>query len=103
MKPAHEELMRRLTLNDESALRDVMSGSAALQVLDDRSVALVQLAGLIATQGDPTSFRTLIDTAQAAGAGKDQILGVPTAVAPIVGSARIEAALPTILAALQDG
>ncbi len=89
MTPEHEELMRRLTLNDERVLSDVMSGTpTVLSLLDDRCTSLLQLAGLIATLGDATSFRTLVDAARAAGADPAEILGVAAAVAPIVGSAR---------------
>lgn len=105
MKPAHQELMRRLTLADEHTLRAVMAGRPPLAetLLDDRVGALVCLAGLIAVGGVASSFRSLVDAAQAAGVDDDATVGVLATIAPIVGSARIDGAVPMILAALGDG
>jgi alkylhydroperoxidase/carboxymuconolactone decarboxylase family protein YurZ len=94
----HRELVRRLTLNDEGALSEVMSGdspgSAAL--LDDRTRALVRLAALVALDSEVASFQAARDAAWAVGVIDEEIVDTVVAVAPIVGSARIDSIVPRL-------
>jgi len=103
LRTEHRELIRRLTLNDERALRNVMSGqdSDAVTLLDERTRALVRLAGLVALDSESTSLQAVRDAAWAAGAADEEIVDTVLAVAPIVGTTRIASVVPrlsTILA-----
>ena len=100
MTPAHMELLRRLALNDERALSEVMSGPAEQCLLDDKTSALVRVAGTLASQATAPSFRWAVDGAHAAGAEDDEIVEVFLAIAPIVGAARVNAAAPSLAGAL---
>jgi alkylhydroperoxidase/carboxymuconolactone decarboxylase family protein YurZ len=94
-------LLRRVTLNDEAALRDVMAGRLpAGSSLDDKTRSLVMIAGLIALDAKTTSLHAAVDNAFVSGASDEEILEVVLAVAPVVGSSRISAMLPRIQTAL---
>lgn len=101
MKPALKELLRRLALSDEHALSQVMSGEVTTPTpLDDKTSALVKVAGLVALEAGDTSYQWAVDAAHAAGAEDTEIIDVLRAIAPIVGVARVNAAAPTLATAL---
>lgn len=94
-------LLRLVTLNDEAALSDVMSGRVpGGPSLDQKTKSLVIVAGLIALDATTASLHAAVDNAFAAGASDEEILEVVLAVAPVVGSSRISAMLPRIQVAL---
>jgi alkylhydroperoxidase/carboxymuconolactone decarboxylase family protein YurZ len=99
------ELLRRLTLNDETALSVVMSGKTPgwKTLLDDQTRALVRLAGLVALECENATFQVAWDTAWAAGVSDEEILETIIAVAPLVGTTRIASALSRVEAALDNG
>ena len=98
-----EELLRRLALNDEKAVRAAVGARPAAvgdDVLDARTSALVRLAALL-TLGAPTSaYRVGVERARAAGAGDDEIVAVLVAVAPVIGGARLVGAAPRLALAI---
>jgi 4-carboxymuconolactone decarboxylase len=67
---------------------------------DARTYHLVRLAALVAIDGPPMSFLVNGRAAVDAGVTMEEVQGVLTAVAPIVGSARVTAAAGHILRAL---
>jgi hypothetical protein len=95
---SHEDLLRRLALNDERALTGVLATGvsprlpAGVPDLGDKIKAHVLLAALIATQAAPTSYQSAVSDAFSAGVSESEILGVLWAVAPVVGAARVQAA-----------
>ena len=99
--PDLEGLIRRLALNDTVAIAAVLGpvDDESLE-LGARTAALVRLAALIAVQSAGTSYQWAVGTALAAGATEDEVIDVLAAVAPIVGSARVAAAVPELAAAL---
>ncbi|MFZ0013974.1 MAG: hypothetical protein WAL25_07650 [Acidimicrobiia bacterium] len=99
----HRELLRRLTLNDEGSLRMVMSGGNAdnPRLLDDRTRALVKLAGLVALDAEIASLQVARDEVWASGARDEEILYAVMTVAPIVGTARIATTIPRLSIALE--
>jgi 4-carboxymuconolactone decarboxylase len=101
----HRELLRRLTLNDETALSVVMSGKtpSLKTLLDDKTRALVRVAGLVALDCETASLQVGWDAAWAAGSSDEEILETIIAVAPLVGTTRIASALPRVEAALNNG
>jgi alkylhydroperoxidase/carboxymuconolactone decarboxylase family protein YurZ len=94
----HEDLLRRLALNDERALTGVLAGASGLRLpagvpdLGDKTKSYVLLAALIATQAAPTSYQSAVSNALSVGVSESEILGVLCTVAPVVGAARLQAA-----------
>ena len=104
MSPEREQLIRRLSLNDERTVELVLGaplGSAgSSDVAARRTRSLVRLAALIAVESPLTSYQWAVDLALAEGATDADILDVLTAVGPVVGSVRLTAAAAKILDAL---
>ena len=95
MRRDHEDLLRRLALNDEAALRWVIgAGFAGVEgkMLDAKMDALARLAALIALEAADASHAWGASLALAVGASDEEIVGVLVAVTPIVGLARANAA-----------
>jgi 4-carboxymuconolactone decarboxylase len=98
----------------ESALGAVASGdrpvleaiaamnldTLALSSLDIQSYFLVRLAALVAVDGPPASYLVNLGLAGDAGITAEQVKGVLTAIAPIVGSPRVVAAAGNTLRAI---
>jgi 4-carboxymuconolactone decarboxylase len=68
--------------------------------LDDHSLMLVRIAALAAVDAPPASYLMNIGAADKSGVSADQITGVLTAVAPIIGTARVVSAAGKVLEAL---
>ena len=68
--------------------------------LDPRTLALVQLAALIAVGGEVPSYGAHTDAAVGAGATSAEIVDVLVAIVPIVGLPRVVAAAPRVAMAL---
>jgi 4-carboxymuconolactone decarboxylase len=98
------ELLRRLALNDEHAVRRAVSGSpgelGCCDALDPKSAALVRLGALLSVGAATASCRVTVDVARANGASDEEIVAVLVAVAPVVGSARLVAAAPRLALAI---
>ena len=103
MSPEQEELLRRLALSDDGvagAALGATSGTSAGSSLDPPTLALTQVAALIATEAALASYQWAVESALAAGASDDDIVDVLVAVAPVVGLARVAAAAPELALAL---
>jgi alkylhydroperoxidase/carboxymuconolactone decarboxylase family protein YurZ len=92
-------------LNDEATVESVLrtgvrGGDASTGSLDDKTHALVRLAGLIATEAAPATYEWAVSTAISAGASEDEVVEVLVALAPIVGLARVNSAAPDVSVAL---
>jgi 4-carboxymuconolactone decarboxylase len=78
-------------MNDVGAVRAVVGGpvaESAACALDDKTRALVRVAGLVALGSEPATYQWGVGAAFAAGASADEIVDVLVAVAPVVGAAR---------------
>jgi alkylhydroperoxidase/carboxymuconolactone decarboxylase family protein YurZ len=94
-----QKLLRLLTIGDESALDEVLHGSAGAG-LDHKTKALVVIAALVATEADGPSYKMAIDRARLAGAADREILETLRAIATLVGAARIASAMDEVVHAL---
>ena len=95
------QLLRRLALNDSAAVSSVMSGELdAKGSLDPRTAALVRIAILLGVDSDPATFMWAVELAMAAGVDDVDLFNTMVAAAPIIGIARLTAALPNFMAAL---
>lgn len=74
--------------------------SMAASSLDPQSLMLVRIAALVAVDAPPASYLLNLKTAGELGVDADQVVGVMTAVAPIVGTARVTSAAGKLVRAL---
>jgi alkylhydroperoxidase/carboxymuconolactone decarboxylase family protein YurZ len=97
-----DELLRRLALNDEQAVRSAIgTGSVASAApLDDKTRALVRLGALLSVGAATVSCRATVELARAAGATDEELVGVLLAVGPAVGAARLVTAAPMLALAI---
>jgi 4-carboxymuconolactone decarboxylase len=99
----HEDLLRRLALNDEGAIGSALGTTVAdvgLVELEPKTHALVRLAALIALGSADASHQWGVSVALAVGVSEDEIVGVLLAVAPVVGLARMNPAASEVALAL---
>ena len=102
MTPEQIQLLRRLTLNDEAVMSRALTGQIeAFDGIDARSEALIRIAALVSMAPDSSSYQWAMDLALAAGVDDEQIFQTLIVVAPIVGQARLSAALPHLMDALE--
>jgi alkylhydroperoxidase/carboxymuconolactone decarboxylase family protein YurZ len=95
-----EELLRRLALNDDEAVRAAIAGGPASAALDLKTAALVRLAALLSIGAVTASCRAAVGLATAAGATEEEVVGVLVAIAPAVGAARLVTAAPRLALAI---
>lgn len=100
-----EELLRRLALNDEVAVRSAVGAGPATPALSGRGLdaktnALVRLAALLSIGAAATSCRASVEAAYAAGATDEEMVAVLMAVGPAVGAARVVASAPLLALAI---
>jgi alkylhydroperoxidase/carboxymuconolactone decarboxylase family protein YurZ len=81
-------------------LARMTADSLAASSLDTETLILVRIAALVAVDAAPVSYALNLEAAAAGGLDIDSIRGVLTAIAPIVGTARIAAATGNIVEAL---
>jgi 4-carboxymuconolactone decarboxylase len=103
VRAEHEDLLRKLALNEESVLAsllgtELIDGEPA--GLDAKTAALVRLAGLVAVGSAPASYQWCVTSALAAGASDAEVVAVLAALAPIVGSVRVNSAAPEVALAI---
>ena len=103
----HIEVLRRLAINDEHLLDELLSpigdeGDTPRpdRALDPRTLALVRLAALVAVGGAVSSYGSQADAAVAAGASAAEMVDVLVGVAPVVGIPCVVAAAPKLALAL---
>jgi len=89
-------------MNDEQLVASLAQSDPELAgVCADPEVrAVVRLAAMIASQGTCASYQSVINSALAAGASVEDVIGVLLAVAPTVGSVRVVAAAPLLARAV---
>jgi len=88
----------------DTPVLDVLSAMTAASVeatsLDDEQLVLVRIAALVASDAPPISYALNLSAAGELDVDAEKIRGVFTAIAPIVGTARIGAALGNVVRAL---
>lgn len=81
-------------------LADMTRLSVDASSLDAASLMLVRIAALAAVDAPPTSYLANLGAAADLDIDADQLTGVLTAIAPIIGTARVAAAAGHMLVAL---
>lgn len=91
------------TTNDApvlALLASMTADSVAASNLDPQTLALVRIAALVAVDAPPVSYALNLEVGADAGLDVNAVRGVLTAIAPIVGTARVAAATGNIVRAL---
>ena len=95
-----EALLRRLAVLDEHTVKVVLAvPDGDMSGIDERTTALVRLAGLVALQSSPQTYEWCVAAALAAGASEEEVVGVLAALAPVVGVTRVSNAATDVAAA----
>jgi alkylhydroperoxidase/carboxymuconolactone decarboxylase family protein YurZ len=81
-------------------LASMTADSLAASSLDPKTLALVRIAALAAVDAPPVSYLLNLEVAGELGVDAEQLRGVLTAIAPIVGTARVASATRRIVQAL---
>ena len=84
-------------------LADMTASSITASSLDPQTLMLVRIAALTAVDAPPVSYLLNLGVAADTGVDVEQVRGVLTAVAPIVGTARVATATARIADALEIG
>jgi 4-carboxymuconolactone decarboxylase len=88
----------------DTPVLDLVAGMTALSLeatsLDDRAIMLTRIAALVASDAPPISYALNLGTAGELDIDPEEIRGVFAAIAPIVGTARVAAAMGNIVKAL---
>ena len=92
-----EEIVERPVLD---LLASMTADSLEASNLDPETLMLVRLAALVAVDASAASYLLNLGAASELGFGADEIQGVLTAVAPIVGTARVVSASAKMMKAL---
>ena len=81
-------------------LAEMTAASLERSTLDPQTLLLVRLAALVAVDAPPLSYMLNLEFAGAVGVTTEQVQGVLTAVAPIVGTTHVVASAGNIARAL---
>jgi 4-carboxymuconolactone decarboxylase len=81
-------------------LARMTADSVEASSLDEKTLMLVRIAALVAVDAPPASYLMNLGAASESGIDEEQVRGVLTAVAPIVGTARVATAASKIVQAL---
>jgi alkylhydroperoxidase/carboxymuconolactone decarboxylase family protein YurZ len=81
-------------------LAKMTADSIEASSLDPKTLMLVRIAGLVAVDAPPASYLLNVGIAGETGVEGDEVQGVLTALAPIVGTARIASAAVKLVRAL---
>ena len=95
--------LRKLAIHDDAFIEAVLARGlrdTAPSGLDARTLAMVRIGALAAVGAAPTAFMGPIESALEAGASEQDIVGVLTALLPILGPDRVVAAAPNLGLAL---
>jgi 4-carboxymuconolactone decarboxylase len=97
----YTEVLRRLAINDEQFAEECVTGTRTDFVeLDQRTLALVRVAALVAVGGTAPSYGVEVDAAVSAGATTTEIVGVLVGIVSVVGLPSVVAAAPCLAMAL---
>ena len=92
------------TASSDSPVLDLLAGMTADSLdassLDEQSIMLVRLAALVASGAPSASYALNLAAAGEVGLDAEDVRGVLTAIAPIVGSSRVVAATGRIVLAI---
>ena len=97
------QVLRKLTIRDDALLRRLAAeecGRPAESSLDPKTHALVCIVALIAMDAAAPSYLCAVESARAAGASNEEIVGCLLAVVPLLGEPRVVCAAPKLGLAL---
>ena len=95
----YQTTLRLLAVPDDALIERSLSSDRANRAeshLDDKTYAFVRLGALISVGASVESLRPMVESAQRAGATREEIVGTLVAVMPAIGVPRIVAAAPAV-------
>ena len=95
----YQEILRRRAIIDDGFVEDpavLGLGLAGTQVLDPKTVVLVQVGALAAVGASAACLEWSTTPARAAGATEDEITNMLLAIAPVAGIGRVVTAVPGV-------
>jgi 4-carboxymuconolactone decarboxylase len=98
-----DESIFKLAIHDDSYIEWILErgfGDTEASGLDARAQALVRIGALAAVDAPPSAYMCAIESALAAGATRDDVVGVLVALLPSIGADRVAAAAPRLGLAL---
>src|SRR5262245_14057625 len=99
-----ERSTTRMVQSTDTPVLDLLASMTAdsleASTLEARELMLVRLAALVAADAPPASYLLNLGVASDLSIGLEEVRGVLTAVAPIVGTARVASATGNIVRAL---
>jgi len=98
-----EETLRRLAIHDDAYVESILSRGfrdTSASGLDAKTQALVRLGALIGIVAAPPCYMCAVESAKAAGATEDEIVGILVAVLPSIGADHVVSAAPGLGLAL---
>ena len=97
----YREVLRLLALNDEHFVEECSRGNGLPPAqLDQKTLALVRLAALVAVGGAVPSYGAATDAAVSCGATSAEVVDVLVGVVSVVGLPSVVAAAPSLATAL---
>ena len=105
-KASARESLQGLSQGDASKLgflQDIIAHSYTESGLDPQTFMLVRMAALATLDAAPASWLMNMAVSEEAGLDPELILGTLTAIAPVIGTARVVSAAGHILQALELG
>lgn len=98
-----EETLRRLAIHDDAYLESVLGRGfrdTSASGLDGRAQALARIGALVAIDAPTSGYLGAVESGLAAGASRDDIVGVLVALLPSIGADRVVCAAPRLALAL---
>jgi 4-carboxymuconolactone decarboxylase len=93
----------KLTIHDDCFIESVLArglSDTRASGLDARAQALVRVGALVAVDAPPCAYLAAIESGLAAGATRDELVGVLIALLPSIGADRVVTAAPKLGLAL---
>ncbi len=81
-------------------IKEMTASSIEASTLDEKELMLVRIAALVAIDAPPASYLVNLGAATELGIELDDVRGILTAIAPIVGTPRVMSAIGNIMRAL---
>ncbi len=98
----YTDALRRIAMVDVAYVGALLRGDDAELTprVDEKVLTLARVAALAGSRAPAHAYAVAVDEALGAGASPDEIVGILTGVAPIIGSAALAAAAPALALAL---
>lgn len=98
-----DDTLRWLVIHDDAYLESVLArgfADSSASGLDSKTQALARVAALVGAGAEPAVYMCAVETGLAAGATREEFVGVLVALVPTIGPDRVVSAAPKLGLAL---